>query len=508
MIRISPPPHNAAYPKSLGITYHIMPIRLVLTSSPITIRERYGLFSGAANTEPSFGLVCLAAVAQRAGAEVIIVEASSQNLSVEQTQKEILRFEPDVVGITATTAGIFAAGELAQGLKKARPQIINLIGGCHATALPDETLLTFHGFDAAVIGEGEETLKDILHRMEGGDHRFQGLAGTVIREGEHLVTNPPRAMIRSLDDLPLPAWSLLKGFPGQYRPSPARIKRWPCASIVLTRGCPNQCVFCDRSVFGNRCRAYSPEYALHLMKDLRYHYGVKEILIEDDTFIVSGQRVQEFCERIISEKVDITWSCLGRADRVNPELLRLMRKAGCWHISYGIESGDPAILKEMKKSLNIEQIKQAVVWSKASGLYTKGFFMVGFPNESATSLSATLALAKSLPLDDISVMQLTPFPGSQLYETAEQYGQFERDWRKMNTINTVFVPYGFSKRDLEAARAKILRHFYLQPSVMARQARRIVQNPRITLSMFRGFLSFIKVTGLFSRRTEVERAGL
>jgi anaerobic magnesium-protoporphyrin IX monomethyl ester cyclase len=471
-----------------------MSIRLALTSAPISLKERYGMFSGAANTEPSFGLVCLAAVAQRSGAEVMIVEASSQNLTVEQTTKLILEFEPDLVGITATTAGIFAAGALAQGLKEARPRIINLIGGCHATALPGETLLTFPGFDAAVIGEGEETLKDILHQMDEGDHQFRGMAGTAVREGEHVATNPPRPLIHELDELPLPAWSLLEGFPGKFRPSPARIKRWPCASIVLTRGCPNQCVFCDRSVFGNQCRAYSPAYALDLIKDLRYHYGVKEILIEDDTFIVSHRRVQAFCERIISEKVDITWSCLGRADRVSPELLSLMRKAGCWHISYGIESGDPAILMGMNKKLNIEQIKRAVVWSKKAGLYTKGFFMVGFPKESETSLSATMSLAKSLQLDDISVMQLTPFPGSQLYETAEQYGQFERDWRKMNTIDTVFVPHGFSKKDLEEARAKILGQFYLQPRVIWRQVKRIAQNPRVILGMFNGFLSFIKVT--------------
>ena len=337
--------------------------------------------------------------------------------------------------------------------------------------------------------------------MDGGDHSFLGLAGTAVREGENVTTNSPRALIQSLDDLPLPAWSLLEGFPFKFRPSPARIKRWPCASIVLTRGCPNQCVFCDRSVFGNRCRAYSPAYAMDLMKDLRYHYGVKEILIEDDTFIVSRQRVQEFCERIISEKIDITWSCLGRADRVNPELLSLMRRAGCWHISYGIESGDPAILKGMKKNLDIDQIKRAVVWSKEAGLYTKGFFMVGFPNESEMSLFATLSLAKSLPLDDISVMQLTPFPGSQLYETAEQHGQFERDWRKMNTIDTVFIPQGFSKKDLEAARAKILREFYMRPGIIIRQLGRVARHPRVSLSVLKGFLSFLRVTGIFSKPT-------
>jgi radical SAM superfamily enzyme YgiQ (UPF0313 family) len=243
------------------------------------------------------------------------------------------------------------------------------------------------------------------------------------------------------------------------------------------------------------------------MKDLRYHYGVKEILIEDDTFIVSSQRVQELCERIISEKMDITWSCLGRADRVSPELLSLMKSAGCWHISYGIESGDPNILKGMKKNLNIEQIKKAVRWSKEAGVYTKGFFMVGFPEESEASLSATLSLAKSLHLDDISVMQLTPFPGSQLYETAEQHGEFERDWRKMNTLDTVFIPHGFSRRDLEAARAEILRKFYLRPGIIFRQIRRVALNPRVALSLLKGFFSFLRATEILSWGTDKKRAG-
>ena len=477
-----------------------MPIRLALVSSPISLGERYGSFSGAANTEPSFGLVCLAAVAQDVGASVTIIEASSRNLSVEQTQKEILGFEPDVVGMTATTAGIVAAGALAQSLKETRPGIITLIGGCHVTALPDETLRTYRGFDVAVMGEGEETLKDILGHMGKGPDAVQGIAGTAQREGEKIRVNHPRPLIRNLDDLPHPAWSRLEGFPKKFRPSPSRIKRWPCASIVLTRGCPNQCTFCDRSVFGNQCRAYSPEYALELMRELRFEYGVKEILIEDDTFIVSSQRVQQLCDMIIAENLDITWSCLGRADRVSPELLSLMKKAGCWHISYGIESGDPDILKGMRKNLNIAQIRKAVQWSKEAGVYTKGFFMVGFPRESEASLSATLSLAKSLPLDDISVMQLTPFPGSLLYETAEQYGEFDRDWRKMNTLDTVFVPHGFSRDDLEAARAEILRQFYLRPVIIYRQIKRVALNPRIALSLFKGFFSFLKVTGLLSRR--------
>lgn len=470
-----------------------MKARVALVSSPLSLSERYGNFSAAANTEPSFGLACLAAVAMRQGAQVAIIEASAQNLTIAETLKKIQRFDPDIVGITATTAGIVAAGKLAQRIKEVRPGTFCIIGGCHVTALPEETLNEFQDFDMAVTGEGEHTLEEILQYFQRNNEIPTELDGTLVRMNQGIIKNKPRARIQNLDELPFPAWSLLDGFPEAFRPSPARIRRWPCASVVLTRGCPNQCVFCDRSVFGQICRAYSPAYAIRLIKDLRYNFGVKEILIEDDTFIISHKRVAEFCERIISAKVDISWSCLGRADRVTPQMLKLMKKAGCWHISYGIESGDQNILKAMKKKLNTEQIRQALCWSKEAGIRTKGFFMVGFPNETEQSLKATRQLAKSLPLDDISVMQLTPFPGSDLYKIAEHYGTFDQDWRKMNTLNPVFIPRGFSKKDIEAASSKMIREFYLRPKMILNQLWRVSVNPRLALTILRGLPEFLKI---------------
>ncbi|MCP4349063.1 MAG: radical SAM protein [Desulfobacterales bacterium] len=470
-----------------------MKIRLALVSSPVSLAERYGEFAHAANTEPSFGLACLGAVAQNAGADVTIIESSAQNLSVEESLKKILQFDPHIVGISSTTVGVIASGELARRIKKANPEIFCIIGGCHATALPEQTLNEFQEFDMVVIGEGEDTLREILMYLEKEDKIPGNLDGTAIRDGETVRRNKPRALITDLDELQLPAWSLLPGFPEAFRPSPARIRRWPCASVVLTRGCPNQCTFCDRSVFGKHCRAYSPSYALRMIKDLRYNYGVKEILIEDDTFVISKKRVREFCEQLISEKVDISWSCLGRADCVAPEILKLMKKAGCWHISYGIESGDPNILKAMKKNMNTVQMRQAVQWSKDAGLRVKGFFIVGFPNESELTLKASRELAKSLPLDDISVMRLTPFPGSELYNIAGHYGFFEQDWRKMNTINTVFVPDGFSKQDIEVAHSEMIREFYMRPSMIFNQLRYVASNPRFGLAVLCGLPDFFKI---------------
>jgi len=469
-----------------------MNVRLVLVSAPVGLVERYGRLAGVGSTEPSFGLLCLAAAARAGGAEVKVVEGSALGLAPAVALGAILDFQPDVVGFTATTSEIIQAAGLAGELKRALPGVLSLVGGCHVTAVPEDTLREFPAFDLAVLGEGEDTLCELLRRVSAGDRFPVGVPGTAGRSGEVPVRHAPRPLIHDLDTLPLPAWDLLTGFPRRFRPSPARIRRWPCASIVLTRGCPNRCVFCDRSVFGNRCRAYTPAYAVNLVRDLYEHHGVRELLIEDDTFVISTARVREFCERLMAAKLDISWSCLGRADRVDSELLRVMRRAGCWQISYGIESGDPDILAAMNKRLDPDRIRAAVQWSRDAGLRTKGFFIVGFPGETLASLERTRRFACSLPLDDISVMQMTPFPGSELYAMADQVGTFDRDWRRMNVMETVFVPNGLTRADLEEARTQLLRTFYLRPGVLWRQVRHVARHPRLWPAAWAGLNAFRK----------------
>jgi anaerobic magnesium-protoporphyrin IX monomethyl ester cyclase len=468
-------------------------LRVALISSPISLEERYGRFSGAGNTESSYALVCLAAVAEQEGVDVRIIDAAAESLSVEQTVVEIKECKPDIVGISSTTAGIVASGKLADCLKTLDKKIITIIGGCHVTSLPEETLAEFNGFDMAVIGEGELTFTEILKAIDDTGALPTTLPGTALRLNDHFSLNVRRPLIEDLDALPLPAWRILRGFPDAFLPSPARINRFPCASVVLARGCPNRCQFCDRSVFGNKVRSYSPAYAINLFKDLANNFGVREILIEDDTFIISHKWVKEFCERLMAEKIDITWSCLGRADRVTPDILKLMRKAGCWHISYGIESGDQRILDAMNKGEDLSRMGDAVCWSREAGLKTKGFFMVGFPGETLESLRLTKDLALKLPLDDISVMQLTPFPGTALYKNVSEYGAFEKDWCKMNTLSTVFVPHGFTSEDMEKARSEMLREFYFRPPVLIRKFFDVISNPRLFWPMFKGFLVLLKV---------------
>lgn len=469
-------------------------LRVALISSPISLEERYGGFSGAGNTEPSYALVCLAAVARQEGMDVRIFDAAAENLSIGQTADRVNAYRPDVAGISSTTAGIVASGKLASALKRQNRDLFTVIGGCHVTSLAEETLSEFGDFDMAVLGEGEWTFAELLRAFEKTGAIPRTIPGTAHRLDGAFSPNARRPLIPDLDALPLPAWDLLPGFPGSFLPSPARMNRFPCASVVLARGCPNQCQFCDRSVFGNRVRSCSPARAVAIFRDLADRYGVREVLIEDDTFIISRRWVTEFCERLLSEKLDIAWSCLGRADRVTPEILKLMRKAGCWHVSYGIESGDQRILDAMNKGEDLGRVEQAVRWSREAGLRTKGFFMIGFPGETRDSLRLTRELALKLPLDDISVMQLTPFPGTALYDSAAEHGALDRDWRRMNTLSTVFVPHGLTREEMENARAEMLRAFYFRPSLLIGKGMDLISRPRLLPHMFKALLVLLKMS--------------
>jgi anaerobic magnesium-protoporphyrin IX monomethyl ester cyclase len=313
-----------------------------------------------------------------------------------------------------------------------------------------------------------------------------------VREGGALRHTGPRPYIADLDQLPLPAWDLLEGFPRKFSPPAFKTCKLPAASLVTSRGCPNQCIFCDRSVFGASCHGYSADYVIQMILELYHRYGVREIAFEDDTFITFKQRLVEICQRLIELKLDLSWSCLGRVNHVTAENLALMKQAGCWQISFGVESGSQEILKTIRKNVTLEQIRRALALCKKAGILSKGFFIVGHPGETPETLRATIDFALELPLNDISVNMLTPFPGTELYDRAAEFGRFDPDWSKMNMLNTVFVPHGLREEDLVNAQKELLRRFYLRPRVVINYIGRLIKNPTLFGSLLRGFIAFLR----------------
>jgi radical SAM superfamily enzyme YgiQ (UPF0313 family) len=234
-----------------------------------------------------------------------------------------------------------------------------------------------------------------------------------------------------------------------------------------------------------------------MVKHLYHRYGIKELLIEDDTFFLSRQRIREFCEGLLKENLQLSWSCLGRVNTVDREILTLMKRAGCWQIGFGIESGDQEILDLAKKNISLSQVKEAIRLTREAGIESKGFFILGFPQEDRETLRQTATFARTLLLDDISINFMTPFPGSQLFQDAHLYGQFDVDWRKMNMLRVVFVPRGLTEADLLKTSHDLWKHFYLRPRIIFGYLVRLIKNPMIGFNLFRGFFAFIAL--LFKR---------
>ena len=466
-------------------------MKVFFATPPISMEERYGSLSGAGSRLPSLGILFLAAITRQKGFPTVLTDASALSLTGAELLRQVERERPDVLGLSAATCSIFHAAKFADMAKDRLPSLTVIIGGSHVSATPVETMERFPIFDVAVIGEGEETVIDLLKAMDAKTS-LADIPGIVLRDNGKLVSTERRPFLKNLDQLPNPAWDLLEGFPERYLPAPFKVRRLPAASLVTSRGCPNQCIFCDRSVFGKSCHAFSAEYVVAMIQHLVKRFGIREFSFEDDTFITFKKRLIDICQGIIDLGINISWTCLGRVNVVDRETLELMRRAGCWQISFGIESGCQEILGTIHKNVTLEQIQKAVALCRNAGILSKGFFIVGHPGETKSTLTQTLDFALKLPLDDISVTMLTPFPGTEIYARASEFGTFDSDWSKMNLLNTVFIPHGLTREDLEQSQRNMLRKFYLRPRIILGYLRRLAVNPVMIKGVWLGTKAFLK----------------
>ena len=465
-------------------------MKVVFARPRRTLEESYGKLAAAGSTEASQGICSLAAVTRGAGLETVLLDATIDGLDNQEAAERIAAARPDLVGISSVTASAYDAGEVAALVKERDPAITTVIGGVHVTAVPQETMAELPAFDVGVIGEGEETVLDLVEAVAGGGS-LAGVRGLIFREGDRLVETEPRPFIRPLDSLPFPAWDLLPGYPQCCRP-PAWSPRDGEAGLVITsRGCTGRCTFCDRKCFGTICRAHSAEYVLELVAYLRERFGIRYLRFLDDNFLLWPKRLRRVCEGLLDRKLGFTWSCFGRVDTVDEDLLRLMKAAGCQEISYGIESGSQRILDVIRKDITLDQVREAVAATRRAGIGTIGFFMIGHPTETRETIMETIAFARELPLDYFKALYVTPFPGSDLYGTADQYGSMERDWRKLSTYHCPFVPTGMTRGDLVRYRKLMFRKFYVRPRIIARQLVRAL-DPRYAIQLARGALSLLR----------------
>ncbi|MGI6457787.1 MAG: B12-binding domain-containing radical SAM protein [bacterium] len=457
---------------------HSQRTSVVFMTPPVTLEERYGALAASGSCTPCLASLILAALVRKAGYTVGVIDAAAEGLTFTEALERLEPFQPKLIAFTTTTLTTLPADRFARMAKDRWQDLIAAIGGPHATAIPEETLQVCPALDIAAVNEGERTILQILEAVEKGERDFSGIHGVVYRDRDGGIgRTPPPQTFKDLDSLPFPAWDLLPGFPQNYSPGYFKVRQLPSTSFVSSRGCPFECSFCDTSVFGQKIRSHSAEYMVDLFEYLNRRFGIRDVTFEDDTFMVYRKNVERFCELLLSKDLKMTWACNSRVNLAKPDLLRTMREAGCWHISYGIESGSQMILDHEDKKVTLEQIADGICNTAKAGIAPKGFFIVGHPRETRETLHATYNLTQSLPFADISVTCMTPFPGSPLARTAHEFGAFENDWTRMNLLNPIFIPHGLTQDDLTWWLNKILRDFYFRPRTVYSYMMRVLKNP-------------------------------
>ncbi len=439
---------------------------ILLINPPLDPKQRYGEFSDVGTELPNLGLAYLASFLRENGTGVEIIDAPAMGFSPSQIASEAKSHKPVIVGFTAATVAINSAAACAKEVRKVFPDALIVIGGPHVSSLPEETLAAFPIFDLGVLGEGERTLLELVSGIKEGKDYWDIPGVAFLKEDGKGIITEPRPLITDLDSLPMPAWDLLPDLAKTYRPSPQSTFRLPSTILFTTRGCPFNCTFCDRSVFGRKVRSHSAKRVFEMMEHLYKKYRIVHFAFHDESFIFDKERLLEFCRLLIRSGLPLTWVCQGRVDQpVSKNTLLLMKKAGCRQLQFGIETADNNLLGILKKGITIEQVRRALLITKSAGISTKAFFMIGLFGETEESMKKTAQFILEAPLDDIMISFFTPFPGSAAYEQVEKYGKLTGSFENMSEYEVVFTPNGLTSLRIAAARKEIYRRFYFRPRI-------------------------------------------
>jgi anaerobic magnesium-protoporphyrin IX monomethyl ester cyclase len=404
------------------------------------------------------GIGYLAAVLEKNQFEVDVIDCQALRLSYEQFKSEISKRQPNIVGITSTTLTYKSALHIAKIAKEVFPDCLTILGGCHATFWDDEALQECPYLDIVVRKEGENTLLELVQKLEAGKSLHDVLGITYRKDGK-VLKNPDRPYIENLDDLPFPAHHL---WPIEH----LRKHGKTAFPLMTSRGCVYWCNFCTAvRMFGKKYRMRSPKNVVDELEFLNNTYGANHFAFYDDAFTVNQSRTEEICREIRNRKLKIKWNCETRVDMVTKDLLRKMREAGCSDVWFGVESGSQRVLDEMRKGISIAQTMRAFNWAKEVGLMTVAAVILGFPGETKETAWETIKFVEKINPNDVGYYVATPYPGTPLYDFVKENGWLKiTDFDRYDTATPTFETPTLHMQDLREIRELAFQRFYLRPT--------------------------------------------
>jgi len=409
------------------------------------------------------GLAYVAAATRRRGyRDVSILDACGERLSWEDFQRRISVRKWDVIGLTSVTP-VFDLVQRAMAVCRPHARCL-VLGGPHPTAFADTIVPDNPELDCAVIGEGERTFVDMLDAVvSGGD--LSGIPGLATPDSPA----SSRKLIEPLDELPFPARDLLPNECYRYALSGRR----RATTIITSRGCPYDCIFCSNGVCGKQWRARSAANVLAEIDETVNRYGARYLIVYDDLFCMDRNRVRRICEGLIERNYPLKWKAEARVDSVDAEMLSWMRRAGCQVLAFGVESVNQHGLDYLRKNITPPMANEAFRLTRAAGIKTIGYFILGIPVETYEDALNTIRFAVDLKADYADFHVLSPLPGTRLYEDAVAsgcYGEVDADsFTEKDRKRPVMISDNWSEEKLISILGEAYGRFFLRPGYVLRK---------------------------------------
>lgn len=431
---------------------------------------------GDINPPPLFQMIAAAAVKQ-IGHQVRLWDAPAQRLDLIDLLEELHIWQPDLAVVNSSTPSIDHDLGFIDHLRERQPATKTMLVGPHATVFWRELIEQKAALDFIGIGEYDFLIRDLC----AAGFEPSGLAGIAYRDRAGQTCSRPTAPKYDLDLLPWPDYSLVEL--ERYHEFLFPLRQRPIATIMTSRGCPFHCSFClyPQVMFGHALRQRSISNVIAEIQHLVEQYGVRFIYFEDDTFTADWRRVREMCQALIESKVNVSWGCLGRVSGASLDNLKLMRKAGCYLIKFGVESGEQDLLDKARKGFSIDEIEQAFHNTHRVGMYSHATVMFGFPGDTAQTIATTHKFLRHISPDYVQFSICIPFPGTKLYDSCltskllayDCWEDFDGAWG--GVIETEYL----TRAEVRAAVLNGYKQYYLRFAYLMKRLYRSLVGPDI-----------------------------
>jgi len=430
---------------------------------------------------PPLNLLYLATALRQAGHVPRIVEANAQRLSDEQIVDAAAVFRPDLIGVPLYTEIMAPVYRMVSRLAEAAPCVPVVLGGPHASALPDDVFLNYPQVGLVMRGESELSLPKLCQAIRDRTS-LADVEGLSWRNGAEIVHNAPAGFARDLDSVGFPARDLVQDIYDAKLYYTLLVRQRPVDTIMTSRGCPFHCGFCYNQNHTYRFR--STDHVMDEIVSIRRR-GIRNIEIVDDTFTVDRDRAMEVLGRIERERLGISFRLKSRVNAVDKALLDAARRAGAYLIAYGCESADDAVLSRMNKRVKVSDIERAIRLTKEAGIACHTSWVLGYPGETPESIERTVEFIIRAKPATAQIALLRPYPQTQVYQEAREAGTLEGGWGARSVAYPwVRMPWAPTREALEKVVRAAARRVYWRPYYAWQFGKMILSGLNVTLARY------------------------